>query len=106
MTSTPLLGAQTNLAIIPLDAKGVSDIEASVITDRLGHELSKTGLFTVLDQGKMKEMLAIQNFPLTGRESEEYLAEAGQLLGVDQMMVGSVIKAGNSCTVILKLYDA
>lgn len=101
-----LLGAQTNLAIIPLDAKGISDIEASVLTDRLGLELFKTGLFTVLDQGKMKEILAIQNFPLTGRESEEDLAEAGQLLGVEQMMVGSVIKIGNTCTVILKLHDA
>ena len=103
---TSLLCAQTNLAIIPLDTKGISDIEASVITDRLGLELSKTGLFTVLDQGKMKEILAIQNFPLTGRESEEDLAEAGQLLGVEQMMVGSVIKIGNTYTVILKLHDA
>lgn len=103
---TSLLGAQTNLAIIPLDAKGVSDIEASVITDRLGLELSKTGLFTVLGQGEMKEILAIQNFPLTGRESEEDVAEAGQLLGVEQMMVGSVIKIGNTFTVVLKLHNA
>ena len=87
---TSLLGAQTNLAIIPLDAKGVSDIEASVITDRLGHELNNTGVFKVLDQYKMKEILAIQNFPLTGRESEEDLAEAGQLLGVKQIMSGNI----------------
>ena len=103
---TSLLGAQTNLAIIPLEAKGVSDIEASVIIDRLGHELNNTGVFKVLDQGKMKEILAIQNFPLTGRESEEYLAEAGQLLGVEQIMSGNIIKVGNSCTVLLKLHDA
>ncbi len=101
-----LAGAQTNVAIIPLDAKGVSDIEASVLTDRLAFELFKTGLFTVLERGKMEEILTEQNFQLTGCVTEECLVEVGQLLGVEQMMAGSVSKIGNTYSVILRLIDA
>ncbi|MEE9465771.1 MAG: DUF2380 domain-containing protein [Candidatus Neomarinimicrobiota bacterium] len=101
-----LAAAQTNVAIIPLDAKGVSDIEASVLTDRLAFELFKTGLFTVLERGKMEEILTEQNFQLTGCVTEECLVEVGQLLGVEQMLAGSVSKIGNTYSVILRLIDA
>ncbi len=103
---TSLIGAQTNVAIIPLDAKGVSDIEASVLTDRLAFELFKTGLFTVLERGKMEEILAEQDFQLTGCVTEECLVEVGQLLGVEQMLAGSVSKIGNTYSVLLRLIDA
>jgi len=103
---TSLLSAQTNLAIIPFDAKGVSDIEAGVLTDRLGLELSKTGLFKVLERGKMDSILTKQNFQITGCVTEECLVEVGQLLGVEQMMAGSVSRVGSTYSVILRLIDA
>jgi len=103
---TSLLSAQTNLAIIPFDAKGVSDIEAGVLTDRLGLELSKTGLFTVLERGKMDSILTKQDFQITGCVTEECLVEVGQLLGVEQIMAGSVSRIGSTYSVILRLIDA
>ncbi len=56
------LCAQTNVAVVPLDAKGVSEIEASVLTERLALELFRTGRFTVLERGKMEEILTEQDF--------------------------------------------
>jgi len=103
---TSLLGAQTNLAIIPLDTKGVSDIEASVLTDRLGLELYKTGLFTILERDKVEKILSEQYFQLPICKSKEHLLEAGRRLGVEQLMVGNVNKIGNTCSVTLKLIDA
>ena len=103
---TSLLSAQTNLAIIPFEARGISDIEAGILTDRLGLELSKTGLFTVLEQGKMDSILTKQNFQITGCVTEECLVEVGQLLGVEQMMVCSVSRIGTTYSVILRLIDA
>ena len=64
------LSAQTNVAVIPLDAKGVSEIEASVLTERLALELFRTGRFTVLERGKMDEILTEQDFQLSGCVSE------------------------------------
>ncbi len=100
------LRAQTNVAVIPLDAKGVSEIEASVLTERLALELFRTGRFTVLERGKMEEILIEQDFQLTGCVSEECLVEVGQLLGVEQMMAGSVSRIGNTYSVILRLISA
>lgn len=100
------LCAQTNVAVIPLDAKGVSEIEASVLTERLALELFRTGRFTVLERGKMEEILTEQDFQLTGCVSEECLVEVGQLLGVEQMMAGSVSRIGETYSVILRLISA
>ncbi|MBA7642539.1 MAG: hypothetical protein GH143_08950 [Calditrichaeota bacterium] len=100
------LRAQTNVAVIPLDAKGVSEIEASVLTERLALELFRTGRFTVLERGKMEDILTEQDFQLTGCVSEECLVEVGRLLGVEQMMAGSVSRIGNTYSVILRLISA
>lgn len=100
------LCAQTNVAVIPLDAKGVSEIEASVLTERLALELFRTGRFTVLERGKMEEILTEQDFQLSGCVSEQCLVEVGQLLGVEQMMAGSVSRIGETYSVILRLISA
>ncbi len=94
------------MAVIPLDAKGVSEIEASVLTERLALELFHTGRFTVLERGKMEEILTEQDFQLTGCVSEECLVEVGQLLGVEAMMAGSVSRIGETYSVILRLISA
>lgn len=101
-----LASAQTNVAVIPLDAKGVSEIEASVLTERLALELFRTGRFTVLERGKMEEILTEQDFQLSGCVSEECLVEVGQLLGVESMMAGSVSRIGETYSVILRLISA
>ncbi len=101
-----IASAQTNVAVIPLDAKGVSEIEASVLTERLALELFRTGRFTVLERGKMDEILTEQDFQLTGCVTEECLVEVGQLLGVEQMMAGSVSRIGETYSVILRLISA
>ena len=100
------LCAQTNVAVVPLDAKGVSETEASVFTERLALELFRTGRFTVLERGKMEEILIEQDFQLTGCVSEECLVEVGQLLGVEQLVAGSVSRIGETYSVILRLISA
>ena len=103
---TSLLGAQTSLAILPLDAKGISDIEASIITDRLSLELSRTGLFTVLERGKMEGILLEYYYDLAYGDWERNIVAVGQLLGVEQILFSSIIKTGNTFWVIGRLFDA
>ncbi len=103
---TSLLGAQTSLAILPLDAKGISDIEGSVITDRLNLELSKTGLFTILERGEMEGILLDYHFDLADGDWERNIVTVGQLLGVNQILFSSIIKTGDTFLVIGRLFDA
>jgi len=87
-----VLFAQDNLAVLNLDHKGVSETEASVITDRLRINLFETGKFTVIEREKMEDILSEQKFQMTGCTSTECVIEAGNILGVALMVETGEIK--------------
>ena len=77
--------SQTNknrIAVLDLEAVGVSKVESYTITDRLRSELVKTGAFIIVERSKMNAILEEQGFQMTGCTSEECAVEAGKLLGV------------------------
>lgn len=82
--------AQTNIAVLPLRANNISAQEAAMLTDRLNAELFYTEKFVVVEREMMEEILREQNFQLSGCTTNECLVEVGKLLGVEQMVGGSV----------------
>lgn len=84
--------AQTlpSIAVMDLDAKGIARDEASVLTDKLRGELFQTGQFQVIERSVMDEILKEQGFQQTGCTSKECAVEAGQLIGVQFMVAGSI----------------
>jgi len=46
-------------------------VEATSLTDRLRSELVRTGRITVVERGQMEQILAEQDFQLTGCASDE-----------------------------------
>ena len=68
-----LLNAQNqqNLAVLDLEALGISEQESKVLTERLRAELVRIGLFQVLERGKMQEVLNELGFQETGCVSNE-----------------------------------
>ena len=82
-------------AVSPLDAIGITKDEAKVLTSALRSELISTANFKVLERDKMNEILTEQGFQQTGVCNEtSCLVEMGQLLGVTQMIAGSIGKVG------------
>ncbi|MCP4581215.1 MAG: SUMF1/EgtB/PvdO family nonheme iron enzyme [candidate division Zixibacteria bacterium] len=97
---------QTTIAVLELEAKGVTIIEASALSDRLRAELFKTGKFRVVEREEMDKILTEQGFQMTGAcTSTECVVQAGQLLGVKQMVAGSVSKVGNTYSVYSRLVN-
>ncbi|MBU4444714.1 PEGA domain-containing protein, partial [bacterium] len=90
-----LCNAQTRVAVIDFEAKGVSEIEVSALTDRLRDELFKTGQYKVMERAMMEEILKEQGFQLSGCTSDECVIEIGKLIGVEQIIGGSISKVGN-----------
>jgi hypothetical protein len=89
---TPLY-AQTgkrNIAVLDLDAMGISKAEAQFLSDRLRTELFETGAFQVVEREKMQEILEEQGFQKTGCTSVECAIEIGQLLNVSEMVAGNI----------------
>ena len=102
------LFAQTDkerIAVLNLEAVGVSETESMTLTDRLRSELMRTQSFMILEQSKMAEILEEQGFQMTGCTTNECAVEAGRLLNVRQICVGSVVKSGTLYTILVRLID-
>lgn len=97
--------AKEYLAVLHLDAQGLSEMEASILTDRLRSELFQTGEFEVIEREKMNQILSEQNFQMSGCTSEECLVKIGQLIGVEQIVGGTVSKFGNLYSISIRLID-
>ena len=58
--------AQTTIAVLDFEGKGVSKVETSILTDRLRNELVKTKYFRVIERQQMSKILAEQKFQASG----------------------------------------
>lgn len=93
------------IAIMDFDGRGISDIEAAALTDRLRNELFRLGAFEVVERGMMETILTEQDFQMTGCTSNECLVEVGRLLGARQIVGGSISKVGGTFTVSARRVD-
>ena len=93
------------IAVLNLEAVGVSETESMTLTDRLRSEIIRTDAFILLERSKMSEILQEQGFQMTGCTSTECAVEAGRLLNVRQICAGSVGKVGALYTITIRLID-
>jgi TolB-like protein len=100
---TSAAAQQTTLAVIDLEGIGVSQSEAVALSNRLRNELFRIGSFTVVERGLMEEILGEQDFQQTGCTSNECLVELGRILGVEQMVGGTISRVGTIFSVSARL---
>ncbi len=103
--SIGFLAAQTPTAVAEFEGKGISQSEASSLTDRLRSELFEFGTFQIIERGLMEEILTEQGFQQTGCTSDECVVEVGKLIGVQQIIGGSISKVGNIFSISARLID-
>ena len=92
-------------AVLDLEGRGISALEAATLTDRMRSEMVKTGAVTVVERGQMQQILSEQDFQMTGCTSDECAVEIGQMLGITKMVAGSIGKIGSTYTVDLRTID-
>jgi len=106
LTPASIPAQQTeSLAILDLEGRGISTIEAASLTDRLRTALVRIGGITVVERGQMEQILGEQDFQLTGCTSNECAVEVGQLLGVTSMVAGSIGKVGSTFSIDIRTVD-
>lgn len=103
--SSNLLSQDIILAVIGFEGKGVSQVEASALTDRLRTEILGTVKMKVVERGEMEELLKEQEFQQTGCVSSECMVEAGKLLGANQIVGGSISRVGNTFSVNARIMN-
>ena len=93
------------VAVMDLEGRGISAMEAAPLTDRLRSEMVNVGVFQVVERGQMEMLLEEQGFQQTGCTSAECAVEMGKLLGVQAMATGSIGKLGTMWTLDVRMFD-
>ncbi len=99
--------SKANVAVITIkNTSGVTAGETEVISDRLRDELFTTGKVNVMERDQMQEVLKEQGFQQSGAcNNEQCMVEMGQMLGVQQLITGSLGKIGSMFLVNLRVID-
>jgi TolB-like protein len=93
------------IAVLELNAEGISASDARIISDRLRTDLFRMGEFTVLEREKMNDILNEQGFQQTGCTTNECAVEIGKLIGVKKIVAGYIGKIGSLITLNIRLID-
>ena len=92
-----LFGAKY-LAVLELDATGVSEIDAKVLTQTLTTKIIELSDYTVVERANIDKILKEQKFQHSGCTNSECAVEIGQLLNADLTVIGTVGKVGSTYT--------
>jgi len=104
-TSAQLAEGKQTVAILDFEGRGISQMEAATLTDRLMSEMVATNAVIMVERNQMNEILEEQGLQQAGCTSAECAAEVGALLGVQNMVSGSFGKLGNTYTVDAKMFS-
>src|SRR3989339_528117 len=92
------------VALSELEGRGLAEGEALTLTDALSGHLSNTNAFRIMARGKMDMILKEQGFQQSGACTDQAcIVEMGQLLGVQQMITGSIGKVGGTYSVSVRM---
>ncbi|MEK7393415.1 MAG: CsgG/HfaB family protein, partial [Fibrobacterota bacterium] len=93
-----------SLAVMPLQGRSLQPEEAEVLCEALTSKLKSLGHAHVIERSQIDKILAEQGFQKSGAcEKSECAVEVGRLAGIDQMVVGSVGKLGNTWSMVVRM---
>ena len=99
-----LWGQNITIAVFDFENNGLETNEVRQLSTRLENELVKLGDFKVVERTKIDEVLKEQKLQFSGCV-EECLVDAGEILGANQIILGSIGKIGGLYTLSAKLVD-
>jgi TolB-like protein len=103
--SAMLQEGKPTVAVLDFEGRGITQLEAATLTDRLMSELAKTEAVILVERQQVDEILKEQGFQQSGCTTVECAAEVGALLGVQKMVAGSVGKIGETYTIDAKMFS-
>ena len=102
---TTLARGKINIAVLELEADGVTKSQSRTLTNKLRGELINSGRFDVIERSQMRAILDEQGFQQAGCTDEDCVVKIGQLIGVRRMIAGSVGKIEHTYVISLRLID-
>ncbi len=94
-----------NIAVNELNGQGIEQSEAVVVTEQLRVELLKSGKLQIIERSLMQEILDEQGFQQAGCVNDACAVEIGQLLGVKNILVGTLGAAGSYTILTVRILE-
>ena len=96
---------KTKIGIFDLTSYNVPAATATAVSEILGTELFNTGRFTIVDRKNMDKILKEQAFQRTGCTTTDCAVEVGRILNINNMVIGSLSRLGNTYKINIQLVD-
>lgn len=93
------------IAVTPLQAQGVTESDAAVLTESLSDEMLQSGSVRVMERSQMDKILMEQGFQQATCDTSECALQMGRLLGIERILVGTVGKIGGTYSVSVRMVD-
>jgi len=105
------------IAVLNLEAKGVSQVEAEVLSDKLRSHVNQISRserynaipgvdrYEVVERQNMDKIFEEFNVQSTGCVSDSCLIEFGRILQADRILIGTVGKVGSTYSVSTRIID-
>jgi len=105
-TSSAQTAQIPTVAVMPLEASGVTADEAKLLASRLNSELVRVGAFRVVERTRVDDLLREMGFQQSGAcATNECVAEVGKLLSVQYMVGGTVGRIGQTLVLDTRLIE-
>lgn len=93
------------MAIMDLQAQGVSATESLVITDLLKNAIIVTNAFRIVERGNIQQVMGELGFQQTGCTEQECAIKIGKLLNAKKILIGTVGKLGETFIITIRMVD-
>ncbi|MDA8100796.1 MAG: DUF1566 domain-containing protein [Nitrospiraceae bacterium] len=94
------------IAVFDIEVVGKVDKDISrPLSDSIRREIIRSGRYEVIDRSNMDKILNEQAFQMTGCTQKDCAVEAGQMLGVGKIVIGTISKVGQTYYLSLSMVN-
>jgi TolB-like protein len=93
------------MAVVDFKAIGAPQDFADAVAENLRNALVQHQQFTVIERAQIQQAIREQSFSQTGLVDDQEAVTLGKLVGARVIVVGSVTKLGDTCTINARFID-
>ncbi|MBU1076482.1 MAG: CsgG/HfaB family protein [Spirochaetes bacterium] len=99
------LKPKERIAVMELEAKGVTKDEADAVADFLRTDLAETKKFIVIERARISDVFKEQELSLSGLTDSKNAVKVGEILNCETIIVGTLSKMGNEYFLNIRAVD-
>jgi TolB-like protein len=108
LVTPPILTMDSGIYVAVLDFESISVPQdlGKAVAEMLRTKLIELGVYTIIERGKLEGVMQEQSLQLTGAVDPKTAVEIGKLVGAKFVIIGSIVKMGESqYTINARLID-